>query len=341
MTIYVRANVAPEAIRWAIRLSQTTTGFCNRCLGYCLQNMERGLKERRPDVPPTQWGFVDVWKLRQGMRFRTNLSAASLQRALAHQQNEYRQALPKLEEFERAFHAGEANLRVIFQVWEGPEMGEQAEARSQKLRRTARCFDIKPNELANRMIEAGIIALEREDSHYEPDFVAEYRRKFVIPKIEQLENEQKLAEHFNAYLDVPQELENDGWAFMRLIEVTNLHYRDLADGFMERRTMEEVFSRISRNKTLSQTYLDKLKELYASPSYQDWSEPQPLRSKRLKKEIIDAWVDDWHKTNSAKPSEYSLVTEIISQLTVLSDAGLRAIQHEIALALSLRSGKGE
>ena len=268
-------------------------------------------------------------------------SRALHQRALAHQQNEYRQALPKLEEFERAFHAGEANLRVIFQVWEGPEMGEQAEARSQKLRRTARCFDIKPNELANRMIAAGIIALEREDAHYEPDFVAEYRRKFVIPKIEQLENEQKLAEHFNAYLDVPQELENDGWAFMRLIEVTNLHYRDLADGFMERRTMEEVFSRISRNKTLSQTYLDKLKELYASPSYQDWSEPQPLRSKRLKKEIIDAWVDDWHKTNSAKPSEYSLVTEIISQLTVLSDAGLRAIQHEIALALSLRSGKGE
>jgi hypothetical protein len=53
------------------------------------------------------------------------------------------------------------------------------------------------------MIAAGIVALEREDSHYEPDFVAECRRKFVIPKIEQFEN----AEHFNAYSGVPQELE--------------------------------------------------------------------------------------------------------------------------------------
>jgi hypothetical protein len=333
--------VAPEAIRWAIRLSQTTAGFCNQCLGYCLQNMERGLKQRRQDVPPTQWGFVDVWKLRQGMPFKTNLSAASLRRALAHQQNEYRQALPKLEEFERAFHTGEAKLRVIFQVGEGPAIGEQAESWSQKLRRMARCLDIKPNELANRMIAAGIVALEREDSDYEPDFIVEYRQKVVIPKIEQFENEQKLAEHFNAYSGVPQELENDGWAFMRLIEVTNLHYRDLVDGFMERKTMEEGFSRISRDKTLSQTYVDKLKELYASPSYQDWSEPHPLRNKRLKKEIIDAWVDDWHKTDRAKPSEHNLVAEIISQLTVLSDAELRVIQHEIALALSLRSGKGE
>jgi hypothetical protein len=102
------------------------------------------LKQRRQDVPPTQWGFVDVWKLRQGMPFKTNLSAASLRCALAHQQNGYRQALPKLEEFARAFHAGKANLRVIFQVWEGPEMGEQAERRSQKLQRTARCFDTSP-----------------------------------------------------------------------------------------------------------------------------------------------------------------------------------------------------
>jgi hypothetical protein len=28
---------------------------------------------------------------------------------------------------------------------------------------------------------------------------------------------------------------------MRLIEVTNLHYRDLVDGYMERKTMEEAF----------------------------------------------------------------------------------------------------
>jgi hypothetical protein len=302
--------------------------------------MERGLKQGRQDVPPRQWDFVDVWKLRQGTPFKTNLSAAGLQRMLAHQQNEYRQAIPKLDEFERAFDAGEANLRVTFQVGEGPEMGEQAESWSQKLRRTARCLDIKPNELANRMIGAGIVALEREDSDYEPDFIVEYRRRFVIPKIEQFENEQKLAEHFNAYSDVPQELENDGWAFMRLIEATNLHCRDLVDGFMERKTMDEVFSRISRDKTLSQSYLDKLKELYTSPSYQDWSEPYPLRNKRLKKEVIDAWVDDWHKANRPKPSERNLVAEIISQLPVLSDAGLRAIQHELALTLSLRSGKG-
>jgi hypothetical protein len=333
--------VAPEAIRWAIRLSQTTAGFCNQCLGYCLQNMERGLKQRRQDVRPTQWDFVDVWKLRQGTPSKTNLSAAGLRRALAHQQNAYRQALSKLEEFERAFHAGEANLRVFFQVWEGFEMGEQAERWSEKLRRAARCLSIKPNELANRMIAAGIVALEREDPGFEPDFVVEYRQKFVSPKIEQFENEEKLAAHFNAYSDVPQELENDDCAFMRLIEVTNLHYRDLVGGFMERRTMEEVFSKISRDRTLSQTYLDRLKELYASPSYEDWSEPHPLRNKRLKKEIIDAWVADWQKTNRAKPSERYLVAEIISQLAVLSEAGLRAIQREIALALSLRFRKGE
>jgi hypothetical protein len=57
--IHVRAQLAPDAIRWAIGLSETTIGFCNKCLGYCLQNMERGLKQGR-DVPPTQWGFVDV-----------------------------------------------------------------------------------------------------------------------------------------------------------------------------------------------------------------------------------------------------------------------------------------
>jgi hypothetical protein len=43
LMIYVRAELAPDAIRWAIRLSQTTPTFCSQCVGYSLQNMERGL----------------------------------------------------------------------------------------------------------------------------------------------------------------------------------------------------------------------------------------------------------------------------------------------------------
>jgi hypothetical protein len=118
LKIYLRARVAPEAIRWAIRLSQTTAGFCNECLGYCLQNMERGLKQGR-EVRSIQWGFVDIWKLRQGRPSKTNLTSASLRRTMAFQQNEYQLALRKLEEFERAFLAGVANLKVVFRVQEG------------------------------------------------------------------------------------------------------------------------------------------------------------------------------------------------------------------------------
>ena len=194
-----------------------------------------------------------------------------------------------------------ANVKVVFGVQEGA--GGQGEGGSEKLRRIARYFDIKPNELANRMIAAGIVALEREDPHYEPDFVSEYRQKVVIPKIEQFQNEQKLADHFNAYSDVPQELENNDWAFMRLIEATNLHHRDLVAGFLERKTAQEVLAKISRDTTLSQTYLDKLGGIYTNPTYQDWGEPHPLRNKRLKKEIVDAWVEEWRRAKSDKSPE--------------------------------------
>jgi len=294
--IYVRAQLAPDAIRWAIRLSQTTAGFCNECVRCCLENMERGLKQGR-DVSPMQWQLVDTWKLREGTPLKTNLSAASIRRALERQQDAYRLALLKLEKFERAFHAGVADLKIVFQLREGPKLKEQSERWPDKLRRTASHLGIKPNELGNRMIAAGIVALEREDPDYEPEFVIEYRQKFVLPKIEQARNEQKLAEHFNAYSDVPQELQNDDWAFIRLIEVTNLTYSDMVDGFLGCKTVEEVFRKVSRDPTLGRAYLDKLKAIFTDPAYQDWSEPHPLRNKRLKKEIVDAWVEDWRHVN--------------------------------------------
>jgi hypothetical protein len=190
-----------------------------------------------------------------------------------------------------------------------------------------------------RMIGAGILALEREDPDYEPDFVVEYRQKVVIPKIEQYPSEKKLAEAFNPYSDVPKELESDGWAFMGLIEVTNLHYRELVDGFLEGKPAEETFSYISRDTTLSRAYLDKLKSIYTSPAYQDWSESHPLREKKLKKEIIDAWVEEWRRTNRSKPSERSIIADITSLLPQLSEDGLRRIQAEVNIALSVRNRK--
>ena len=83
-----------------------------------------------------------------------------------------------------------------------------------------------------------IFALEREDPDYEPDFVIEYRKKIVIPKIEQYQRGKKLAEGFNPYSDAPKELESDGWAFMGLIEVTNLHYCELVHGLLEGNPVE-------------------------------------------------------------------------------------------------------
>ena len=195
------------------------------------------------------------------------------------QQGYYRQAEPKLKEFEKAFQAGEANLRVVFQLQEGPEEGEKAERWPEKLRRIAKYLGLKPNELANRMIAAGILALEREDVDYEPDFVIEYRQKVILPKIEQYQSENKLAEGFNPYSDVPKELESDGWAFMGLVEVTNLHNRELIDGLLEGKSVEETFSEISRDSTLSHAYLDKLKSIYTSPVYQDSMQPTPCVKK--------------------------------------------------------------
>jgi hypothetical protein len=335
LMIYVRAELAPDAIRWAIRLSTTTAGFCSNCVGHCLQNMERGLNVFR-DVPPYPWGFVDQWKLRQGKSIESKLSRKSLERAMALHQAQYRQAQSKLKEFERAFQAGEASLKVVFQVHEGPEGSDRIERWPEKLRRMAKYFRVKPNELANRMIAAGILALEREDPDYDPDFVIEHRQKVVIPKIEQYQSEKKLAEGFNPYSNVPKELESDGWAFMGLIEVTNLHYRELVDGFLEGKTVDETFAYISRDTTMSHAYLDKLKSIYTSPAYQDWNESHPMREKKLKKEIIDAWVEEWRRMNRSKPSERSVVEEITSQLPGLTDSGLRAIQHEIEVALSVR-----
>jgi hypothetical protein len=144
----------------------------------------------------------------------------------------------------------------------------------------ARYFRVKPNELANRMIAAGILALEREDSSYDPDFVIEYRQKVVIPKIEQYQSEKKLAETFNPYSDVPKEIESDGWAFVGLVEVTNLHYRDLVDGFLEGKTVQETFSDISRDITLSHAYLEKLKRIYSSPAaVGGWIAQDPSRDR--------------------------------------------------------------
>ena len=94
------------------------------------------------------------------------------------------------------------------------------------------------------MIATGILALEREDPGHDPDFVIEYRQKVVIPKIEQYQSEKKLAEGLNPYSDVPKELESEGWAFMGLVEVTNLHYRDLVDGFLE--SGGDVFIHLAR-----------------------------------------------------------------------------------------------
>jgi hypothetical protein len=339
LMIYVRAELAPDAIRWAIRLSQTTSTFCSQCVGYSLQNMERGLNVWR-DVAPRQWDFVNIWKLRQGKTSKTPLRGPTLQRVLALQQGQYRQAQPKLKEFERALQAGEANLKVVFQVQEGPEGPERVERWPEKLRRTARYFRVKPNELANRMIAAGVHALENEDPDYEPDFVIEYRQKVVIPKIEQYQSEKKLAEAFNPYSDVPKELESDGWAFVGLIEETNLHNREAIHGFRERKSVEETFSEISRDTTLSHAYLDRLKSIYTSPIYQDSIEAHPLREKKLKKEIIDAWVEEWRRTNRSKPSERAIIADITSLLPQLSEDGLRRVRAEVDIALSLRGGEG-
>ena len=330
--IYVRADLASDVIRWAIRLSQTTPTFCSFCVGRCLENMERGLNVWR-DVAPRQWDFVNVWKLRQGKSIKTVLGPSTIQRALSLQQGYYRQAEPKLKEFEKALQAGEANLRVVFQLQEGPEEGK-AERWPEKLRRIAKYLGLKPNELANRMMAAGILALEKEDVDYEPDFVIEYRQKVILPKIEHYQSEKKLAEGFNPYSDVPKELESDGWAFLALMEETRLHNRELIHGLLEDKSLDEILSNIALDSTLSHAYLDKLKSIYTNPFYRDSIEAHPLREKKLKKEIVDAWVEEWQRTNRSKPMESSIIADITSSLSQLSEDGLRKIQAEVNSALS-------
>jgi hypothetical protein len=83
-------------------------------------------------------------------------------------------------------------------------------------------------------------------------------------------------------------LEKDGWAFMGLIEATNLRYHELVGALLEGKAVKEALAVISQDTMLSRAYLDKLKIIYTSPAYQEWNESHPLRDKRFKKEIIDA-----------------------------------------------------
>jgi hypothetical protein len=79
--------------------------------------------------------------------------------------------------------------------------------------------------------------------------------------------------------------------------------------------VQETFSDISRDTTLSHAYLDKLKSIYTSPAYQDSIESHPLREKKLKKEIIDAWIpamrallgQQWNTALRAKNSCFQLI----------------------------------
>jgi hypothetical protein len=50
-----------------------------------------------------------------------------------------------------------------------------------------------------------------------------------------------------------------------LIEVTNLHYRELVDGLLEGKTVVEAFFFIARDTTLGRIYLDKLRTFIAVP----------------------------------------------------------------------------
>ena len=103
--------------------------------------------------------------------------------------------------------------------------------------------------------------------------------------------------------------------------------------------MQDTFSDISRDSTLSHAYLDRLKSIYTSPVYHDSIESHPLREKKLKKEIIDAWVEEWRRMNLVKPTERSIIADITALLPGLSEDGLRRVQAEVNIALSLHSGK--
>ena len=126
---------------------------------------------------------------------------------------------------------------------------------------------------------------------------------------------------------------------MSLIEETNLHHRELIHGLLEGKSVQETFSEISRDTTLSHLYLDKLKSIYAKPIYQDSIEAHLLREKTLKKEIIDAWVEEWRRMNRSRQTERSIIADITAMLPGLSEDGLRRVQAEVNSALCARNRK--
>jgi len=128
-------------------------------------------------------------------------------------------------------------------------------------------------------------------------------------------------------------------AFVSLIEETNLHHRELIHGLLEGKSVQETFSEISRDTTLSHLYLDKLKSIYAKPIYQDSIEAHLLREKTLKKEIIDAWVEEWRRMNRSRQTERSIIADITAMLPGLSEDGLRRVQAEVNSALCARNRK--
>ena len=89
----------------------------------------------------------------------------------------------------------------------------------------------------------------------------------------------------------------------------------------------------------SHAYVDRLKSIYTNPIYQDSIEAHPLREKKFKKEIIDAWVEEWRRTTRPKPSERAIIADIISLLPQLSEDGLHRIQADVNRALSVRNRK--
>ena len=113
----------------------------------------------------------------------------------------------------------------------------------------------------------------------------------------------------------------------------------MVHGLLEGKSVEETFSEISRDTTLSHAYLDKLKSIYTSPAYHDSIEAHPLREKQLKKEIIDAWVEEWRRMNLFKSSERSIIADITALLPGLSEDGLRRVQAEVNIALSVHNRK--
>jgi hypothetical protein len=127
---------------------------------------------------------------------------------------------------------------------------------------------------------------------------------------------------------------------MGLGEVANLHHRELIDGLLEGKSVEKTFSEISQDSTLSHAYLDKLKSIYTSPAYQESIQVHPLRRKRLKKEIIDAWVEEWRRMNRFKPTERFIVADITALSPGLSEDGLRRVQAEVNIALSAYNLRG-